>query len=199
VLALHSTSTVASARAPATKAIAPASATEGWMLASVVVVAAALALGAWWTPIVLARQAQFGDEETVYRATLAHSPSPRACYNLGVVLLTRQRPAEAVSVYEECSRLAPSDAGVYAQLGVAYQKAGDAIRAQMAYTHALELDDADPYAWSNYASLEATLGRYDSARQKWQRALRLEPNFPPAHEGLAKLDAISRREPPPQP
>jgi len=166
---------------------------------SALVLVAGLALAARWMPIVRARQAQFADEESLYRATLAHSPSPRACYNLGVVLLARQRPAEAVSVYEECSRLTPNDAGVYAQLGVAYQETGNLVRARLAYAHALQLNDTDPYAWSNYASLEATQGRYDVAREKWERALRIEPGFAPARRGLAKLDAISRREPPPQP
>jgi hypothetical protein len=141
---------------------------------------------------VLARQAQLADAETVYRTTLAHSPSPRACFNLGVTLIGKASYDEAVSVYERCAKLSPSDAGVYVQLGVAHQYAGRPGEAEQAYATAVRMNPADPLAWSNYASLDASSGRFDRARQKWLEALKLDPGFEPAQTGLRRLEGIER-------
>ena len=50
-----------------------------------------------WTGPVLARQRVLASEETAYRSTLAHSPSPRACFNLGVLLLDQRRDARVAA------------------------------------------------------------------------------------------------------
>jgi tetratricopeptide (TPR) repeat protein len=56
---------------------------------------------------------------------------------------------------------------VYVQLGVAYQRARDRNKAELAYAKALALDPKSAYAWSNYASLDATsAGFYDSAARE---------------------------------
>jgi hypothetical protein len=144
-----------------------------------------------WTGPVLARQDVLASEESAYRATLARSPSPRACFNLGVLLLDQHRDAEAAAVYEECSKISPSDAGMYLQLGVAYQRLGERFKAEISFAKAVELTPADPLAWSNYANLDAAAGDYGGARQKWQRALGIDPGFAPALEGLRKLAAVT--------
>ena len=144
---------------------------------------------------VLARQRQLADPESVYRATLAHSPSPRACFNLGVSLIGREAYDEAVFVYERCAELSPSDAGVYVQLGVAHQYARRPREAEQAYLKAVELNPGDAQAWSNYASLDASLGRFGQARQKWQQALAIDPEFGPARTGLRRLEAFERLAP----
>ncbi len=141
---------------------------------------------------IVARQKLLSDAETVYQNTLAHSPSPRACFNLGVLLIEREDYAQAASVYRRCAELSPRDAGVYVQLGVSLQKLGDPVRARMAYASAVELAPENATAWSNFASLEAALGHYDSAREKWRRALEVDPDFKPARDGLAKLQRLSK-------
>lgn len=151
-----------------------------------VVVLAALAVGP-----ARERQALFGNEEALYRNTLEHSPSPRACFNLGVVLLAGGRDQEALDVYQRCVRLAPNDAGMLVQLGVALQRNGQADRAGLAYASATRMAPATALAWSNWASLEASLGNFGGAREKWQRALSFEPGLGPALQGLAKLDHLA--------
>jgi Flp pilus assembly protein TadD len=140
------------------------------------------------------RQARLADAETVYRDTLAHSPSPRACFNLGVTLLAGERYAEAVETYERCATISPSDSGVYAQLGVAYQQADRTAEAAMAYERAVSLDPGNALAWSNYASLDAQSAAYDAARAKWRRALELDASFVPARRGLEQLDRLGSSE-----
>jgi tetratricopeptide (TPR) repeat protein len=143
---------------------------------------------------VRARQARLADAETVYRDTLAHSPSPRACFNLGVTLLAAERYAEAIEIYERCAMISPSDSGVYAQLGVAYQQADRPAEAAMAYERAVSLDPGNALAWSNYASLDAQSGAYEGARAKWRKALDLDASFLPARRGLEQLGRLGSSE-----
>jgi len=164
-----------------------------------IVLAAAAAVVALSVAPVSARQAELADAETVYRNTLAHSPSPRACFNLGVALLGKGKFADAAELYERCVAVSPHDAKMFVQLGVAYQRSGERNKAEIAYARAIELDPDDPYAWSNYASLEAAAGFYPEARTKWEKALALAPGFAPALDGLAKLEAISERARGPRP
>jgi len=146
-----------------------------------------------WTAPVLARQRVLASEETAYRATLAHSPSPRACFNLGVLLLDQRRDAEAAALYADCIEISPTDAGMYVQIGVAYQRLGERNKAELAFAKAVELAPDDPLAWSNYANLDAASGAYLLARKKWRRALEIDPSFALALEGLRKLDAVERQ------
>ncbi|MBI5504381.1 MAG: tetratricopeptide repeat protein [Deltaproteobacteria bacterium] len=158
---------------------------------ALLVVTATLALAS--VPAVLARQREFAGAEQVYRATLAHSSSARACFNLGGLQLDDLRYAEAASSYERCVELSPHDGGARGQLAIAYQKLGRADQARANYRRAIELDDRSPLLWSNFATLDANEGRYGDAREKWQHALALDPSFPPALSALEKLErAMSR-------
>jgi hypothetical protein len=169
-----------------------------WVRAAPLVLAPIAAFA--WTDSVIHRQRALADEETVYRTTLAHSPSPRACFNLGVLLLDSRRDAEAARAYEDCLQLSPNDAGMYVQLGVAYQRMGERNKAEFAFAKAVELAPSDPLAWSNYANLDAAAGFYADAREKWEKALAIDPAFTPALEGLQKLELVTRESavaPPP--
>ena len=171
-----------------------------WVRVAPLVLAPIAALA--WTEPVLERQRSLADEESAYRTTLTYSPSPRACFNLGVIQLAKRHDEEAARTYEDCIHMSPSDAGMYVQLGVAYQRIGDRNKAEIALAKAVELAPSDALAWSNYASLEAAGGEYADARAKWEKALALDPSFAPALEGLKKLDAISAGSaiaPPPLP
>jgi hypothetical protein len=137
---------------------------------------------------VRARQASLTSAENAYATTLAHSPSPRACFNLGVALLGEGDADEAITIYERCARVSPNDADVFVQLGVAYQRAGKIAEAKLAYQKALALDAGNALAWSNHASLDASTGAYAQAREKWRRALAIDPGFKPALDGMAELE-----------
>jgi len=157
---------------------------------AVVAVAASAALA--WTPVVLARQGEFASEEQVYRTTLEHSPSPRACFNLGGLFLARRDYGEAVSVYERCVAMAPGDAGTYGQFAVALQQAGKPDDARRAYERSTTLDSRNALVWSNFATLDANSGRLGDARTKWERALSIDPGEKTARAALARLNAATR-------
>ena len=156
-------------------------------------VAGACLLAVLWAPSVLARQREFTTAEQVYRTTLAHSPSPRACFNLGRLQLEHRRYEEAASTYERCVDWSPHDAGARGQLATALQKLGRSAEARANYQRATELDERSALLWSNFATLDANEGRYDEARAKWERALSIDPSFAPAQDALSKLRKISPR------
>jgi len=140
-------------------------------------------------PAVLARERDFASAEQVYRTTLVHSPSPRACFNLGRLQLDARNYQEAAATYQRCVDFSPHDGGVRGQLAIAYQKLGRAAEARANYLRAVELDDRSALLWSNFATLDANEGHYDQAREKWQRALAIDPAFAPARSALSKLSA----------
>lgn len=153
------------------------------------VLAAACVLAAAWTPSVLARQREFASADAVYEKSLANSPSPRACFNLGALRLRERRDDDGVALYERCLGLAPHDGGAWGQLAIAYQRLGRRDDAASAYARAVELAPKDANLWSNYATLDANGKRYGDARRKWERALALDPGHEAARSALARLEA----------
>lgn len=143
---------------------------------------------------VRARQADLSSEEGLYRSILTYSPSPRACFNLGVALLERGDHDDAVDVYARCVARHPNDSGMVSQLGVAYQLAGNFAGARTAYLDALRLAPDVPSSLSNLASLDASQGLYENARAGWERAIELDPTYVPAIEGLRELATLEERD-----
>ncbi len=162
---------------------------SGRLLLVVAAVLTAIAVG----PI-RARQADLSSEESLYRSILAYSPSPRACFNLGILLLERGDYGGAVDTFSTCVSRHPDDAGMLSQLGVAYQLAGNFAGARAAYIDALRLAPDDANSLSNLAGLDASRGLYENARSGWERALEIEPGFAPAIDGLSDLEKVENRK-----
>lgn len=152
----------------------------------------AMTLALAWMPGVLDRQVEFSSAASVYRRTLAHSPSPRACFNLGNLHLERREYGEALAVYEHCVGLAPADAAAHGQLAIALQQLGRTEEARREYGRSVALDDGNARVWSNFATLDANAGRYADARVKWKKALAVDPAEPTALEALRRLDRAGR-------
>ena len=160
--------------------------------ADLAVLALCAAVAAAWIPQVLARQREFASAEGVYRKTLAHSPSPRACFNLGAAMLARQAHADAAKVYEQCLAMAPGDAAAHGQLAIAWQRLGRSDDARGEYERSLALDATSARVWSNFATLDANAGLFAEARAKWEKAIALDPAEATAREALARLTAAGR-------
>ncbi len=165
---------------------------DGAGRADAVVLALCVALAASCFPSVLARQREFASAEAVYRKTLAHSPSPRACFNLGAAMLSRQDHADAAEVYEQCLAMAPGDAAAHGQLAIAWQGLGRSDDARREYERSLALDPNNARVWSNFATLDANAGRYAEARAKWEKSLTLDPAEATARDALVRLSAAGR-------
>lgn len=122
------------------------------MLAAAALVLVALAARSW------VRSRDWADEFTLFGAAArAGAPSPRVWYNLGNSLMqVPDRPA-AIAAYGRAAELAPADAEVQMNLGVALQLEGRFDEALAAYERSLAIEDS-PLTRRNLASLRARLG-----------------------------------------
>lgn len=94
-----------------------------------------------WTPLVVARNGDWRDEETLFRHTLRFDPpAARVWYNLANVRLHAGDPVEAERLYREAASRDPADGAIHLNLGIALQRQGRRGDAEEAYAEALRRD-----------------------------------------------------------
>lgn len=111
--------------------------------------------------------------ELSYRRATEVEPTYWQAYNaLGRFLFQRGRSAEAETVFRKMVALVPSSAMAWSNLGGAEQMQGNFDGALVAYRKSLELEPSSS-AYSNLATTQFYLGRFDEAVQNYQQALAL--------------------------
>jgi glutathione synthase/RimK-type ligase-like ATP-grasp enzyme/Tfp pilus assembly protein PilF len=99
----------------------------------------------------------------------------------------------AIELLEEAEREAPLDRAIQYMLRVAYEHAGDAVRAAAAGVAAEALEKNEPLLLYNLATGYFLHG-HSKLAEKWYRAtLLLDPNLAMAHENLAAILTDSGR------
>jgi len=109
---------------------------------------------------------------------------------LGHLLLADQRPARARPLLERASRLAPREAGIWSDLGLAYVQLGEPDAAMEALAQALALDPALAVAWYNRGLLRYHLQDVPGAVADLERAHALAPDN---REVSTLLEQLQRR------
>ncbi len=84
--------------------------------------------------------------------------------------------ANAISQFERCRALAPTDVELSADLGALYASAGRAGDAEAAYRRALAVDAEYADVHARLAALLLSRGEAAEARAHAETALRLQPN-----------------------
>ena len=163
---------------------------RGAILPAGAALAVVLALG-----ILTWRQSRiYGDEETLYRATLAENPDCWLAHdNLGVVLRRSGRPVEAIAHYREALRLKPGYPEAYNNLGNALALMGRWDEAQAQFAQALRVRPGFAVAEFDWGNALADSGRAAPAVAHYENALRLHPDYPEAEYRLANALANSGR------
>jgi tetratricopeptide (TPR) repeat protein len=136
----------------------------------------------------------FRDYETLFRATLAGNPRSAFVHNnLGVILMSTGREAEAAGEFESAVRLAPESADYRVNQGLALSHLpGRMTEAIATYQTALRIDPGFPAAHLNlglaYTSMAGRLPdaieEYRKAIAAYQTAVRSEPDLWQAHFNL---------------
>jgi tetratricopeptide (TPR) repeat protein len=136
----------------------------------------------------------FHDNETLYRDTLNKNPAAwLAHYNLGLILVDSDRPAEAVEHFAQTLEQIPGYVPAYVGLGTALAKTGDRPGAVEAYQQALARDESCAEAHKNLAQLLALAGRLDEAVAHYRAAVNLTPEDAFMQTKLARvLTALGR-------
>jgi tetratricopeptide (TPR) repeat protein len=140
------------------------------------------------------QSAMYRDYETLFRETLARNPGSSFLHsNLGVILMSSGREAEAASHFEAAVRLTPGNPDYHVNLGLALaHMPGRMADAVAEYQKALWIDPHLPAAHLNLGlALTSMPGRLQDAIVEYRRAIaeyqtevRSEPNYWEAHFNL---------------
>ncbi len=111
-------------------------------------------------------------------------------------LLTAERPAEALVLFDLLAALWPRSSPdiVHLGRGVCRQTLGRLPEADESYTTAIELDPvaAAPHAWINRGETRLLLGRFDSAADDLARARQSLPDSPASRDLLLRVHELER-------
>lgn len=140
------------------------------------------------------QSANYRDYEFLFRQTLARNPGSSFLHsNLGVILMSTGREAEAAAEFESAVRLTPADPDYHVNLGLALaQVPGRMPDAIAEYQTALRIDPRLPAAHLNLGlaltsipgRLQDAIAEYRRTIDEYQTAVRSAPNLWQAHFNL---------------
>jgi predicted TPR repeat methyltransferase len=133
---------------------------------------------------------QLGDEKTalasIRRAIEVRPDYADAIKNLGNILLGEEQHAEAERCYRRVIELDPQDSTAYSNLGVACRYQYKFEQAIEAGTIATRMTPDQLVAWYNLGNTHKIAHNFKQAIACYQQAIRLNPMFSPAHDGLCR-------------
>jgi hypothetical protein len=143
---------------------------SGRRVAPVVIAAVLVA----WGIVVVRRNADWRDEETIFRHTIAYNPpAARVWFDLGNLALAKGNLDEAARLYEAALAREPADADAHLNLGVARQRQGRYAEAEAQYRAAIAGNPRLGEAYRGLAALLAARGAGAEAAEVLSRSRRL--------------------------
>ena len=119
------------------------------------------------------RQGRPSEAEAMYRKVLSIRPdSAGALMRYGSFCHRQARYADAADHFRRATELDPEFASAHSNLGAALLALGKNEDALKAFRKSLALRPTAP-GWSNAGTLQFTLGRYDEARESFEKAAQL--------------------------
>ena len=138
-------------------------------------------------------QGRVSDAERLLQRAIAIGPNDLGSRNaLGLCLLRLERPAEALTQFDELLRLDPSLSFAHASRGNALFSLGAVDEAQGSYHRALEIDANQGVALAGLARIAASRGAHADARVWAEKSLAALPGFPDALLSLAAAELGER-------
>jgi serine/threonine-protein kinase len=123
-------------------------------------------------------------ERLLRRGLAAHPADFRLAYELGSLLYTGKRWAEAEGFWRVALGLRPDSPGAWFNLGLALYEQGNLDEAVACYRRAIEWDPNYAQAHTNLGLALAEQGKVDEAVACYRRAIELNPKLAPAHNNL---------------
>jgi Tfp pilus assembly protein PilF len=133
----------------------------------------------------------WNEAEVFYDKALSVSPnSPAAHYGMGTLLTQRHQPKEALGHYQTAVEGWPENVDLRLNYALALVDVGDNQRALKQLDAAATLRAADPTADLLAGKVLLTTGRYEEARQRFERVLVLKPGDEDARTSLVQIDRL---------
>jgi tetratricopeptide (TPR) repeat protein len=124
------------------------------------------------------------EAEAFYGRALRESPgSPAAHFGMGVLMVQKDRPREAIAHYETALAGWPDNADLRLNYALALADAGDNPRAFEQLDAAAGLRPGDPTAYLVFGKLLLQASRPGDALKAYERALAVQPGNPDALSG----------------
>ena len=114
-------------------------------------------------------------------------PSARKDFEEAVLLLNEEAYDKAIEILERVVEQAPGVTAPYIDLGIAYQRIGNQVKAETQFKSALEIFPGHPVACNQYGLLLRKNGKFDEARNIFEQALAAYPSYYPVHRNLGIL------------
>jgi hypothetical protein len=116
--------------------------------------------------VVVDRNRDWRDEETLFRHTISYTPpTTRVYFNLGNLLLADGRLDEAERIYGETLARDHHDAQAHLNLGIVFERRGQIGQAEGEYRYAIANDPKLKEAYRALARLLAQRGKLEDARR----------------------------------
>jgi len=95
---------------------------------------------------------------------------------VGDLLVEMQHPEQALTIFRECARREPEEAGTHYNVGIALRATGELDGAITQFTKAIGVDDSFYPAWAELASTLHGMDRVDEAAEAMGKYLELVPD-----------------------
>jgi Tfp pilus assembly protein PilF len=126
--------------------------------------------------------------------TVVVAPEVRADFDAAMVHIKAEEYQKGIDLLNEVVAKSPKIAVPYINLAMAYEKLGDHKQAEDNFKHALELEPDNPVANNEYALLYRRTGRFNDARQIYEKLVAKYPHFSLPHKNLGILCDIYLRD-----
>jgi tetratricopeptide (TPR) repeat protein len=142
----------------------------------------------------LARSGHLQEARREYERSLASQANAESEFQLGVLDLSEDKPAEGIRRFIEAIRLNPSLAEAHEMLGAAHFLSGEYRRAEEALRTSVALYPPDPTsapslarAHFNLGQTLVNLGRRTEAREQFETVRAMMPDYPRIDDALASV------------
>ena len=134
--------------------------------------------------------------ERLVSQILAKRPRLGEAHNLhAAILVALGKRAEAVKAMTKATRLAPTNAQYFSNLGEIERQRGKTHEAYAALREALHLDPRNPQALNNLGIVHYDRREFDDAIAAYRGALEINKSYPEAHNNLGNaLRAVGKAE-----
>ena len=121
-------------------------------------------------------------------ASVKDEKNEEILFKIAYILQKSGDREEAMKYYKEALSLDKKNESIHNAMASLYRENGEFTSAKIHLKESLEIDAQNPLTYYNYGNLLVEIESREEAKEMYQKALELNPEFEEAKEELAKLD-----------
>jgi len=120
-------------------------------------------------------------------ANIKEPKNSETLFKMGYTLTQQNRDDEALEYYKEALELDPNNTYIHQAMASLYRKMGEYASSRNHLNKSLEIDSTNPITYYNYGNLLVDMKHFDEAKEMYEKAIKLNPDFEEAKEELEKI------------